>query len=244
MKGTVMKFKTLIPNFVQDLKQDLKTLKTLDGRQKLQFIWDYYKWKILTVITVIVIIINLILILIEGQRPYSLRVCAVLNTEDDCADWFGELEEELKHSGSKYGIDLNQDQPFDYDNVYYYVQELEVMTTISSYRMDVAICGEDLYSYLLALNACMTLDEHLPQELFDTLQSRDMLDYNTANLTIDKNGNTNPADGIDGCYAIRLTETDFYETYNRGNDEPLYAVVISNTEEMDNCLKLVEKIIQ
>lgn len=239
-----MKFKNFIPDFIRDLQHDLETFKTLDGRQKLQFIWDYYKWRILAVITAIVIIVNIINIFIEGQRPYSLRVCAVLNTEDDCADWFRELEQDLKQGGSKYGIDLNQDQPFDYDNVYYYVQELEVMTTISSYRMDVAICGEDLYSYLLALNACLTLDDHLPQELFDTLQARDMLDYNTANLTIDKNGNVNPADGIDGCYAIRLAGTDFYEKYNLKNDEPLYAVIISNTEEMDNCLKLVEKIIR
>ena len=120
------------------------------------------------------------------------------------------------------------------------------MTTVSSGRMDMAVCGEDLYSYLLALNACLPLDEALPDELVSFLSESGKLIYDTANLTADKNWNVNPEDGIDGYYAVDLYGTGFYNLYNRTENEeqPLYAVIISNTEHLEDCKTLLHALIQ
>ena len=184
--------------------------------------------------------------LYEGQKPCRLRVCVVLNTEDDCSRWFRQFTEELTADEKPGMVDVNLDQPFDYDNRYYYVQEIEVMTTVSSGRMDVAVCGKDMYSYLLALNACMTLDDTLSDDLLSSLSDRGKLVYDTANLTQDENGNVNPEDGIDGYYAIDLSGSEFYELYNQTEDEqePLYAVIISNTEHFEDCETLLRALCQ
>lgn len=225
-----------------ELRQDLDTLKRLDAHGKLQFLWDYYRWRILVCACVVVITVMFAHMLWEGQKPCRLRVCVVLNTEDDCGAWFRKFTQELKSDGKEGDVDVNQDQPFDYDNRYAYLYEVEVMTAISSQRIDVAICGADMYRYLLALNACLPLDTALPNDLVSYLMERDMLCYDTANLTEDENGDIALIDGIDGYFSVDLSGTEFEKTYNQTdeNDEPLYAVIIANTQHLADSEALIE----
>ena len=228
-----------------ELRQDLDTLKRLDTRGKLQFLWDYYRWRILVCVCVVVIVGMFAHMLWEGQRPCRLRVCVVLNTEDDCSVWFRKFAQELESDGKEGDVDVNQDQPFDYDNRYYYLYEVEVMTTISSKRMDVAICGADMYRYLLALNACLPLDTALSEDLVSYLSTHEMLCYDTANLTEDENGNVDFADGIDGYFAVNLSGTEFEKTYNQTKEkkEPLYAVIIANTQNLADSVALIQALV-
>lgn len=226
-----------------ELKQDFHTFRGLSGKGKAEFVWDYYKWKILALVCAVFVLCLFGHILWEGQKPCRLRVCVVLNTEDDCSKWFRSFTEELTSDGNPGAVDINLDQPFDYDNMYYYVQEAEVMTTISSGRMDLAICGSDLYQYLLALNACLPLDTGLSKDLADALKGQGRLVFGTANLTEDKYGQVNPDDGIDGYYAIDLAGTDFFQEYNQTKEEePLYAIVIRNTKHLADCETLIQKL--
>lgn len=232
--------------FINDIKRNFNTFKSLHGLKRLEFIWDYYKWRIIVITFSIITICTFANMLYEGQKPCRLSACVVLNTEDNCSSWFDKFTEELVSDGKPGKVDINLDQPFDYDNKYYYVQELEVMTTVSSMRMDIAICGKDMYSYLLALNACLPLDRSLPEDLVNSLLGNNKLIYDTANLKIDKNGNVNPEDGIDGYYAVDLSGTEFCSLYNQTEDakEPLYAVIISNTEHLEDCVKLLRALIK
>ncbi|MDE7266216.1 MAG: hypothetical protein K2N89_01965 [Lachnospiraceae bacterium] len=233
----------------ENLRRDLDTLKTLDTRQKLQFLWDYYKWYVISTVCILFIVGTFAHILWEGQKPCRLRVCVVLNTEDDCGSWFREFAKDLKADGKPGDVDVNQDQPFDYDNRYSYLHEIEVMTTISSQRMDIAVCGADMYRYLLALNACLPLDTALSDDLVSYLSTQGMLRYDTANLTEDEDGNIDLADGIDGYFAVDLAGTEFYEIYNQTEEngepleEPLYAVIISNTEHLEDCKTLLRALV-
>ncbi len=229
--------------FLKELRRDLQTLKSLPFKKKLVFFWDYYKWPAITAAFILITICTFAHMFYEGQKPCRLRVCVVLNTDDNCSPWFEPFVKELQADGKPGAVDINLDQPFDYDNKYYYVQEIEVMTTISSGRMDIAVCGPDMYSYVLALNACLPLDSSLSPELSSSLMESGKLVYDTAGLTIDEHGNTNPADGIDGYYAVDLSGTEFYDLYNKAKDgieEPLYAVIISNTEHLEDCEALLK----
>ena len=230
--------------FRQEIRRDLATFRRLDGKRKLRFIYDYYKWYILVGIFCLIVIFIFADMIIQGQKPCRLRICAVLNTEDDCSDWFAQFEETLPSSDSKKGgLDLNQDQPFDYDNSYYYVQEIEVMTTVSSGRMDAAICGPDMYDYLLTLNACMPLDTLLPQETADTLKAEGKLVYSAANVQYDSRGMKDESEAVYGFYAIDLSDTAFGDTYNYTEEgTPLYLVIISNTDNPEDCTLLAEAI--
>ena len=226
------------------MREDLEKIKSVHGWKRVEYIWDYYRFRIAAVIITIIILIVAASMLIEGHRHYRLDICVVLNTEDDAQDWFDTFEKDLSGDGSGEPVRVNQDQPFDYSNRYYYVQELEVMTTVSSYRMDAAVCNEDMYSYLLAINALTPLDTVLDDRLFESLTASGRITEAVAGLQVDENGQVNEADGIPGFYAIELTGSAFAEKYNKpepGEDaQPLYAVIISNTDNMPDCIRLLE----
>ena len=240
-------------NEFEHIRENLRDLMKYLPKKKIrydtdfddQILSDYYRYKIGAALIAVIIIITFARMLYEGQKDYLLDVCVVIDNDSDCSDWFREFENELD-DGYKGCIHLNQDQPFDYDNKYYYVQELEVMTTVSSYRMDAAICGPDMYSYLLAINACMRLDEVLPDNMAAKLQKENRLVYSTANIQILENGEEDTSDATEGFFAVDLTGTAFEQEYNypaEGKEkEPLYAVIISNTDNLPDSVKLIEKL--
>lgn len=237
--------------FIQEVKRDIGTFKRLHGRDRLQFVWDYFRWKILAAIVILLIVVTFARLLWEGQKPCRLRVCVVLNNEEYCDDWFDPFFNELKKDGKKGACDLNQDQPFDYDNIYYYVQELEVQTTVSSRRMDVAVCGPDMYEYLLSIKACMPLDTAFNDQLTDSLIQKGMLKKDKAGITINPDGSLNEDEAEEGFYAIDISNTAFGQKYNKkqkleeGEEPaPLYAIIISNTDHLEDSKKLVEALCQ
>ncbi len=231
--------------FRKEVKRDIGTFRRLKGKDRWRFVWDYYRYKIIVALFSLMVILTFAHLLWEGQKPCRLRVCVVLNNDLYCDDWFDPFIDSLKKDGKPGKVDVNQDQPFDYDNSYYYVQEIEVMTTVSSRRMDVAVCGPDMYSYLLAINACMPLDTVLPDKLTASLMKEGKLVKSTANLKQNEDGSTDESQGIEGYFSIDLTDTEFGRTYNEDQklDEgeekaPLYAVIISNTDHLEDSITL------
>ncbi len=241
--------------FLKEVKRDIGTFRRLHGKARVRFVWDYFRWKILAGITILICILLAVHMLILGQRPTRLRVCVVLNNDGYCSDWFDSFRKDLQKDGNRAAVEVNEDQPFDYDNAYSYMHELEVMTTISSQRMDAAVCGPDMYSYLLALGALAPLDNVLPAGLFAECDTRGMVKRDTAGLKILEDGSVDRSDAFDGCFALDISDTAFGRRYNppktdlsgQGSEthaEPLYYCIISNTEHTDDCAALARALVQ
>lgn len=230
--------------FRQEVERDIKTFQRLPLRKKIGFLFDYYKWYILLALTIIIILVTFIHIFYEGNRPYRLKVCAVLNTEKDCKPWFDRFEKELASDGKPYGINLNTDQPFDYDDTYYYLHEVEVQTSVASHRMDVAICGQDMYDYLLLMNACYNLDDVFTSTEQKTLEDSGMLVTSLANRKMSNDGSYDDSEAIQGHFSIDISNSSFGKDYNEDgkNKEPLYAVLIINTQNKEDGISLLRTI--
>jgi hypothetical protein len=227
--------------------EELEKIKNLHGFRKIEYIFDYYKWYFVGAIVAVVVIAAFAHMIWDGNRPYRLRVCAVLNTDDSCQDWFDSFEEKLTADGKSGAFKAILGLNFNESDQYSYVEEAEVMAYVDSKRFDVAVCNEDLYRFLLAESACLTLDTALPADMADELMASGKLLYDSANLQEDIEGNVDPDDGVPGYYAIDLSGTAFYESYNTpssGDPEPLYAVIIANTEHLDDSVTLLRELLK
>lgn len=230
--------------FRQEVERDINTFKRLGWRKKIQFVYDYYKWYILAAVTAIIIIATFAKLLYDGNKPTRLHACVVLNTEEDPTPWFNRFEEDLKKDGKPGAFDLNKDQPFDPENTYFNLMQVEVQAMVSSYRMDVAICGPALYEFLLYMNACYPLNDALAPEDFAKLQDSGRLVEGTANLKYNKDGSIDDSEAVKGLYAIDISDTEFGKTYNNDgeNTDPLYAILLINTKNMEDSLTLLHQI--
>lgn len=163
--------------FWQELHRDWRTIKSLCWRQRLLFLWDYYKWRILAAACILITIPTILSILWEGQQPCRLHVRILPDTVMDCGGWVSAFTEELQSDGKPGMVDIHYDQAFTRYNPYHQVQEMEILATISSKRLDAAVCSEDLFHYLLELNACLPLEQGLSGELVQSLLDRGLLVY-------------------------------------------------------------------
>jgi len=230
----------------EDLARDWETFRFLKGLARLEFIYDYYKWYILAILFIIYILISVTSLMIQGNRPKRLQVCVTLNADyDHSEEWFDIFTEELTSDGQPGLVEINNDQPFDYDNMYSYVQEMKIMTQVSSQLIDVAICNSDLYSYLLALNACASLDEVLPEDLYNELSEQGVILYETAGIHILEDGTEDTSDTVNCYFGIRMTDTNFARTYDENTENaPLYCVIIRNTAHMDDSIALIRALFE
>lgn len=233
--------------FRQEVERDINTFKRLPVRKKIQFVSDYFKWYILAAIVIVIILATFAKIIYDGQKPCRLRTLVVLNNDNNCGSWFKEFEKDLKSDGLPGAFDLNQDQPFDPNNSYFYLQQVEVQAKVSSYSVDVAVGGPALYDYLLYLNACYPLDEILPSETYETLDSSGMIVSGKADFTYLEDGSIDYSKAVEGNYAIDISNTDFGKKYNKqedGKNEPLYAIILSNTKHKEDSLKLILRLLE
>ena len=77
--------------------------------------------------------------------------------------------------------------------------------------------------------------------MFQTLSDNGKLISGPASQIADRQGVTELEDGIDGYYAVDLSGSSFFQLCNQASleNEPLYAVIISNTEHLDDCETLI-----
>ncbi len=217
--------------FVRDRKQEIATIMSLHGFKRLEHIWIYYRARIFVTCFVIFVIYTFANMLWEGQKPCRLRVCAVLEGTESCEEWFGGFYEELKKDGKTGEVILDEDFFYDAENSYIQMMQAELMAMVSAQRLDVAVCGKDMYEYLLSINACMEMDE-----LWGPDKPSEMVFAEGEPAQ----GEGKPA--VKGDYAAVLTGSAFSKKYNSQAEGPLYAVVISNTEHIDDAKSLLKAI--
>jgi hypothetical protein len=90
---------------------------------------------------------------------------------------------------------------------------------------------------------CLPLDEYLPDDELETLSENGNLVYSTANLQKDSSGDVDLSQGIDGYFAVNLEGTEFDDTFNSPIDsekEPLYLIIISTSDHLDDSMALLE----
>lgn len=200
-------------------------------------------------VCILITVPTILSILWEGQKPCRLHVRILPDTVIDCKEWVSSFTDDLQSDGKPGTVEILFDQAFTRDNPYHQVQEMEILATISSKRLDAAVCSEDLFQYLLELNACLPLEQGLSGELYQTLLDSSQLVYRRAGTSADEASVTNKRDEtgrdrIGGYYAVDLSRSAFYAQYGpsvpeSGGRPPLYLVILSNTEHLEDCAALV-----
>lgn len=227
--------------FRQEMDRDFSTFQRLHGKKKIQFIFDYYKWYILAGIFCLLVILTFANIFYQGNKPYRIRTLAVLNTDANCKPWFDAFEEELTNHGKDGEISLNAEQPFSRKDMYFYVEQIEVQTSIANKRTDLVIGGKDLYQYVLMMKGCYPLDEVLEKKEVKRLKKEKRLLYSSAGLKENKDGSFDDSEAIKGYYAIDISNTAFGKKYNKSK-KPLYAFLTSTNQNIKDSLVLLRKL--
>ena len=196
-------------------KGDKEKLAAMNFRQKVDYIWTYYRFGMLIVAVIIVIAVAFI----QAQLAYNPDAMTLLLCDTYCEDTstaYDSINEDFSRfialeEGDKAPISFDDTISFSADNSETtsgaMIQKL--MALVISGGADLMIAPESAIVYYGAQNMYSDLSEVLPSDLFEELKAKDLLFETTYVPTEDE-----IADGATEktfyC-GIRLSQTDYFK---------------------------------
>lgn len=216
-----------------DLKEERSKLKEMGWRDKLWYIWEYYKIPIISVV-IVLFLISSIGTAIYNNRYDTALSCIILNsrpagesnTVDDYFDqgfrqYLGLTED------SKIDVDYSMSLSFDESamNEFTYAELAKITAMISSKELDVMIGKQDTIDHYGAMGGFTDLEKLLPPDVYDKVKDNI--------YTV-----TNQETGEKVACGLFMGETDFCEKTGLLLDKPILTVM-SNSTHTDTCVELI-----
>ncbi|MDO4634016.1 MAG: hypothetical protein Q4B01_09190 [Eubacteriales bacterium] len=216
-----------------------KTLHSLHGRQKLQYLWDYYKLPLAGL---------LIILLISGSLIYHkvthkdtdlyLALVNVSMSESMQQKMTGDFLTDVNLSPAKHRLELYQglyltdDSASEYHE-YTYASRMKILTTINSQLLDVVFMNQEAFDafsqngYLEDLPKLLQNDPELLDRITPNLvRGTIILEDNAIDLLFDETA-TYEAVTEDSICGLDLSTSPFFK--DSGFTEPVYLGIIRNS---------------
>ncbi|MEY8354766.1 hypothetical protein AALB39_15610 [Lachnospiraceae bacterium 54-53] len=215
------------------LQEERRKLKGMSFKDKVWYIWEYYKIPIISVV-VAAILISSIGSAIYNNRFETALSCVILNGRpsaegDSVNEYFDQGFRQYAGLGEEVKIDVDYSMSLSFDessmNEFTYAELAKITAMISSKELDVMIGKQDAMDHYGSMGGFTDLKELLPGELYEKVE--DKLYFAT-----------NQETGEKVACGIYLDETDFLKKTGLTMDGPILAV-LSNSTRTDTCVNLI-----
>lgn len=207
-------------------------LSNMSLKDKIWYIWEYYKVPIIAVIIIVSVAISVGTTIYNNRFDTALYCVVVNNRTSQEVDETKVLEEIKEYLG------LSDIREIVYDSSMYvsygnsvselsYATMAKISALVASRDLDIMIADTENIDHYAELGGMSNLEEVLPQDLYETVKDR--LYY-----AKDENGVKIPC-------AVSLEDTKFAEDLNLSMDPPLISL-FSNSEHTDHCISLLHYI--
>jgi hypothetical protein len=220
-------------NLKDSLREERDKLKNMSLKDRLWYIWEYYKIPIIIAVVAVVFISSI------GSAVYNNRFetalsCVIINSSptgetDSVDDYFNQ--------GFRQYIDLKEDAKIDVDysmsltfdessmNEFTYAQMAKITAMISSKSLDVMIGKPDTIDHFGEMGGFVDLKELLPADVYDKAKENFYFV-------------TNQETGEKAACGILIGNTDFCKKTGLIIDDPILAVM-SNSTHTDTAVELI-----
>ncbi len=216
-------------------KGDKEKLAKMNFRQKVDYIWTYYRFWI--VVTVIVIIV--VGAFIQAQLAYNPDAMNMLLCDTYCEDTetaYASINDDFREfiqlpDGEKDPISFDDTISFSADNSDYTagVMLQKLMALVISGDADLMIAPESAIVYYGAQNMFSDLSEVLPEDFFNELKEQDLL-FETTYVPTEDEIKDGAVEKTFYC-GIRLDELDYFKDKNISLEDMSCGVIISGDHQ-------------
>lgn len=229
-----------IPAENQDIKKpeephltEREKLRSMSFRDKLWYIWNYYRFHMVAVVLAIIVAVNVGTVVYHSTFHTALH-CMIINSRDeegfqsepleqDFASWagMGKKDEIISETTFlAFGDDASE---------YIYASMAKISALVAAKDLDVMICDEETLDHYSSMDGYLDLETVLPEELLNVVKDR---------LYYTENG-----DGTRHAYAVDISGTAFAENSNIQLSPALFGIV-SNSVRTETSLDLLKYIFE
>ncbi len=216
---------------VEEPKSEREKLRAMSGRDRLWYIWAYYKFHMLGVLIAIGVIWGIGTAMYQKSFDTALY-CVYLNNrseteldtaplEQDFAEYLGLGAKELISTESTY-ISYGEDA-----TEFSYASMAKITALVAAKELDIIIGDRENTEHYASMNGLSDLTEELPPETLDLV--REHLIYAVG------------SDGTEYACGISLAGTWFAEESHLAQDPPILSL-ISNSTHKDTVIALIHYI--
>lgn len=237
----------------EEIKHQRAKFADLDFKHKLEYISDYYKWKIIIGIIVAIGIAVFIRDFRENMRPDYLTV-EFLNSyfsldadnpiRNDYASQYN-VDLETYHLNINTDISLEKDS-MDTMNI---ANQQKLIAMYTSQDIDVVIGTVDIMEGPANCDCYGNLDEILPKDLIDELKDRDYEFYyfDPSKDEIEDDGDVTPYFAgiyLDNCsYLNNIGEFGAYPVATKPEERPIFTIAV-NSQNTEHAIEFLRFLIQ
>lgn len=199
-----------------------KKLASMTLGQKIGYLWEYYKiW--LLILAVVIMFISMFVTMYQNSQKISLMGLAVANSTT-LSDTSGVTEDLIEMLGTG-----DEHETVTVDTSYYFNEDIantdpniimKFSTMVAAQSIDVLISSEHVMDYYKDQEMFLMPSEYLSEEQIAALGDRV------------------------SEYGVRIDGSSLLEKWDLVAYEPVYFTVIANSPNVENAVKLLEKLVE
>lgn len=205
-------------------------LKDMSTRNKLSYLWEYYKVHALITIAVISILSYIIYNVMTPNIESQFYAVMINNTIDAkvLEEYQFKLAEQLQLDPKTESVEFNTTFIFDSTNDYSMNMKQVLSTYVAAQQVDVIIAPESVFADYAYYGFMDKLSDQLPTDVYSSLTDN----FYLSALEDDAENNV---------YGIYLTDTKLYKN-NANNSDPYILGIIANSKHKANTLEFIRYI--
>lgn len=216
-------------------KGDKEKLAKMNFRQKVDYIWTYYKfWMLITVV-----VIAVVAAFIQAQLAYNPDAMTLILCDTYCEDTqtaYDSINTDFSEfiqlsEGDKDPISFDDTISFSINNSDYTASAMlqKLMALVMSGGADLMIAPESAIVYYGAQNMYSDLSEVLPEDLFEELKEQNLL-FETTYVPTEDEIEDGATEKTFYC-GIRLDELDYFEDNGILLDDMACGIIVSGKHQ-------------
>lgn len=220
------------------INEERKKLKNMSFKDKLWYIWEYYKIPIAAILTAVILVFSIGSAMYQNRFDTALS-CVILNSHPAVEKPFAEeyLDQGFRlyakiPDDEKISVDYSMNITFDEASMseFTYGELAKLTAMISSKELDVLIGKPEIIDHYGAMGGFIDLKESLPPDLYEAVADRL---YTVQNQ---ETGQVIPC-------GILLEEGNFTEKTGLSMEQPILCVM-SNSTHTDTAVKLIRYLLK
>ena len=152
--------------YQKQIKNDAKAFRALRGKEKLHFLWDYYKLPICAV-AIVLALIGSTLLYSAGRGKVNLYVMLINANDETESTWFRDTLAQRNFDMEKYGVDVEDHYTLNPDNAGEAdIATMQVLAALFGVGdMDLFVANQEVFDLYTAQDGFENLGVLLPREL-------------------------------------------------------------------------------
>ncbi|HIT90063.1 MAG TPA: hypothetical protein IAC41_06565 [Candidatus Merdenecus merdavium] len=224
--------------------EELDKLKTMTLKEKLVYIWDYYKPALAGIVLLVILIIGGVDIY-QNSKQKEVLYTAVLNTsatQEEDISFINNFKDSLNidEKTQKLTVDLSLQIFFDHGNVTSMEANTKLMTLLGAKQLDLVICPQDVYEYYVERGVFLDLKETLPADLYARVEEQVYMNsvrQETEDSTLD-----HPQYEMleEAPYGLRIDESPLYVAQEEIPYSPVVLGIPGSSNHIDTVIEFIE----